>query len=60
MSDHDTTFGIVMHIVIVWMLNFVAFVVQVMPVLQAIVLVFTMVYTLIQIRIAWRNWKTPK
>ena len=57
MNDHNTTFGIFMHVVIVWMLNFIAFVVQVMPLLQALVICFTLIYTVIQIRIAWHNWK---
>lgn len=57
MNDHDSIISIVMHIIIVWALNFVAFLVAVMPVLQALVLVCTLIYTIIQARIAWHNWK---
>lgn len=57
MNDHDSIISIVMHIIIVWTLNFVALLVAVMPVLQALVLVCTLIYTIIQARIAWHNWK---
>ena len=60
MTNHESTFGIVMHIIIVWALNFVAFLVAVMPVLQALVLLCTLIYTVIQARIAWHNWKRRK
>lgn len=52
--------SVVVGLVGLWALNFIAFVVAVMPLLQALVLFGTLIYTAIQIRMAWHAWKRRK